>query len=102
MKILKEECIIGWDVYAAHSGVLFAKITDPLNGPMLGDLYRVPKRYFPNGVGKVTNVENANVTKENSEGIATSKETFWLVDIEIAASDPEDPCDNNFMESIST
>ncbi len=92
MRILTEEQILG---YSYVENVLYAQI-DRSGSVKLGDLYRVPKEYITSGVGKVTNIDGYNVTKGNSEV------SFWLIDLEAALVEPDDPCDDAFMEEISS
>ena len=93
MRVLKEDDFWG---FSDDEMVLYAKVMRG-GSVSLGDLYRVPKTYFPSGVGKVTNIDKYNSTKDNSQ------EFFWLIDLEAAAAvEPDNPCDSDFMEKISS
>jgi hypothetical protein len=92
MKVLTEDDFWG---FSDDERVLYAKVIRG-GSVSLGDLYRVPKTYFPSEVGKVTNIDAFNVTKGKTE-------SFWLIDLEEAPPvEPDDPCDSDFMEEIST
>lgn len=91
MKVLTEDDLWG---FSSEEKVLYAKLIR--NGSVsLGDLYRVPKQYFSSGVGKVTNIDGYKADGD-------WKESYWLVDLEAAEVEPEDPCDEDFMEEISS
>lgn len=93
VKILTEEDLWG---FSDDERVLYAKVMRG-GSVSLGDLYRVPKTYFPSGVGKVTNIDEYNVTK------GSNVESFWLIDLEEAPpAEPAEPCDSDFMQEIST
>ncbi len=92
MRTLYEDDLWG---FSDDEKVLYAKVMRG-GSVSLGDLYRVPKTYFPSGVGEVTNIDAYNVEGDNID-------SFWLLDLEEAASvEPSDPCDSDFMEEISS
>jgi hypothetical protein len=92
MKFLLEQDLWG---FSDDERTLYAKIIRG-GSVSLGDLYRVPKKYFPSGVGRVTNINAYNVKSNTAEA-------FWLIDLEEAPSaEPDDPCDSDFMEEISS
>ena len=92
MKTLVEDDLMG---YNAISKVLYGRI-ERYGSVSLGDLFKVPKQYIPSGVGKVTNIDAINVTKGDSV------ESYWLIDLEAAVVEPDNPCDSGFMEGISS
>ncbi len=102
MKILTEEDIWGM---SSDEKVLYVKLAR--NGSVsLEDLYSVPKAYFPSGVGKVTNIDAYNVTRHvrdcwNNED--RNMDSYWLIDLEeVPVIKPDDPCDGDYMEKISS
>ena len=92
MKVLEEDDLMGYD---PNTNVLYGRI-GRYGSVSLGDLFKVPKHYIPSGVGKVTNIDAISVTKGDDV------ESFWLVDLEAAVVKPDNPCDSDFMEEIST
>jgi hypothetical protein len=94
VKTLIEDDLLGFETVKK---VLYARL-DREGSVSLGDRYRVPKEYFPSGVAEVTNIDGVRVMNKNG----TEKDSYWFVDLEAVIAEPEDPCDSDFMEEISS
>jgi hypothetical protein len=92
MKTLVEDDLMGYDTVAK---VLMARI-ERSGSVSLGDRYRVPHCYIPSGIGEVTNIDGFTITKDGDT------ESFWVIDLEAAVAEPDNPCDSDFMEDISS
>ncbi len=99
MKELVEDDLMGYDTVEK---VLCARI-ERSGSVRLGDRYRVPKQYIHSGIGVVTSIDGVNVTKGGG-GITACLiiDSYWLIDLESAVAEPNDPCDVDYLEEISS
>ncbi len=93
MKELVEDDLMGYDT---ATKVLYARF-DREGSVSLGNHYRVPKQYIHSGIGEVTRIDKINISGSGAES-----EAFWVADLVAAIAKPADPCDEEFMEEISS
>jgi hypothetical protein len=92
MKELVEDDLMG---YNADLKVLYARF-ELGDSVSLGDRYGVPKSYIPSGVAEVANIDRINLT------CTSGVHTFWFADLKAVIAEPDNPCDEEFMEEISS
>ena len=92
MRELAENDVMGFD---PATKILVAMVA-PEDSVRLGDLFGVPKQHIPSGVGKVVGIDSMNVT------CTSGVQRFWYLEIVEAIVEPDNPCDVDYMEKISS